>query len=106
MELPEAAAAPKDAVSIAEDEPLTVPAITVAARVKQLINRPTPRKTPTVTTLQVPPNQTRIWRQTESANWLKRIKWVEETPGTAYVVNPHQASYTNAAHTPSGPTDR
>ena len=108
VKIPEVAAAPEDAVSIAEYEPLTVPTITVAERVKQLINRPTPRKTPTMITLQVPTNQTRTanWRQAKSANWLKQIKRVEKAFGTEYFVDPYQASRTNTAHTPSGPTNR
>ena len=106
VKIPEAAAAPEDAVSIAECEPLAVPAITVATRVKQLINRPTPRKTPTMITQQVPTSQTRTWHQARSADWLKRIKGAEEPPGTEYSVDPYQASRTNTAHTPSGPTNR
>ena len=73
--------------------------VTIAERVKQLINRPTPRMTPTVITLQVPTNETQNWHQARCADWLNQIKWVEETPGTEY-------SCTRLDHTPSGPTNR
>ena len=99
VQTPKGATTPEDAVSVAEYEPSSqqpsTQPVTIAERVKQLINRPTPQKTPTVITLQVPTNETQKWHQARSADWLKQIKWVEETPGTEY-----------SRKTPSGPTNR